>query len=259
MVYQNENKMTEPFKKFFLSSATDYFAELQSSCVFEPICRGREACIVVRPSFDNSIPIVRTTTAYQLAAQPYSATHSKMQKDIVEACNMGKLEFNNIMVELYSSLYRTMGEHSDQALDLQKDSFIALFSCYNTKNPQSLRKLVVKNKATLETFAITLEQNSVVIFSTETNAKYLHKIVLERPREEEQWIGLTFRNSNTWVNFSDGVAYIDDNIKLTMANSEQLIDFRRMRAQENKSLDFIYPKIDFTTSPSDLLQIKGSV
>lgn len=112
------------------------------------------------------------------------------------------LKFNNILFEEYDDRYRTMSYHSDQALDLVEPSFIAIFSCYNnnnkninTTNPS--RSLFLKKKQNckmplsiesiesieqIQPVKIPLFHNSVVLFSTLTNACYLHKIILSKVR-----------------------------------------------------------------------------
>ena len=96
-----------------------------------------------------------------------------------------------------------MGFHTDQALDLKDELFICLFSCYNDPDTKSLRKLVVKNKSTNNSFDIKLEHNSVIIFSVKTNREYLHKIILDSSESKDLWIGATFRYSKTSIYFSN--------------------------------------------------------
>ena len=50
------------------------------------------------------------------------------------------------MIEIYDSKYCKMGFHTDQSLDLQENSYIGIFSCYNDPTTKDLRKLKVKNK-----------------------------------------------------------------------------------------------------------------
>merc|ERR1712050_536946 len=103
------------------------------------------------------------------------------------------------LIELYTNTYATMGFHSDQDLDLEEGSSIAVFSCY--KHPELAsppRKLVVESKEPGGgTFEIPLTHNSVVVFSVETNRRFRHKIVLDAAAQppENQWLGVTFRTS----------------------------------------------------------------
>ena len=53
------------------------------------------------------------------------------------------------MVEIYSYEYKTMRFHSDQALDLEPNSWICIYSIYS--NPElttSIRKLITQSKLT---------------------------------------------------------------------------------------------------------------
>ncbi|MEO1030975.1 MAG: hypothetical protein AAFX55_06205, partial [Bacteroidota bacterium] len=151
---------------------------------------------------------------------------------------------------------------SDQCLDVEKNSFIALFSCYEKPKElslQSIRKLKIKDKSTDEETVFDLTHNSVILFSTSTNSKYLHKIVLEpvkgmKPLESDnRWLGITFRNSNTFVRFKDDRPYFSNGHPLELADDHQRKAFFQLRSQENKGNDFVYPELNYTLSSADLL------
>ncbi len=150
-----------------------------------------------------------------------------------------------------------MGSHSDQALDLADDSFIAIFSCYkhpDLANPP--RKLLVELKESGgDRHAIPLTHNSVVVFSVDTNQRLKHKIVLDTSSQtpENQWLGITFRTSKTFVRFRDESAYFLDDAILTLANDQQRREFYHLRHRENNEPDFTYPRITYTISESDIL------
>ena len=115
------------------------------------------------------------------------------------------IDLNNSLIECYTSDYTKMGAHSDQALDLADDSFIAIYSCY--ENPGSLktpRTLLVRSKLFEEdNFEIPMTHGRVVIFSTDANRRFSHKIVLKGGATQKQgrWLGVTFRTSKTFVNY----------------------------------------------------------
>merc|ERR1712070_686 len=114
---------------------------------------------------------------------------------------------------MYTNEYTKMGFHSDQDVDLEHGSFIAVFSCYKWPELASPpRKLVVESKEPGGgKFEIPLTHNSVVVWSTETNRRFQHKIVLDTAVKppENQWLGITFRTSKTFVQFRDGLAYLE--------------------------------------------------
>ncbi len=71
------------------------------------------------------------------------------------------------------------------------------------------------------------------------------------------WLGLTLRNSSTFVKFIEDKPFIGE-IELRLASDEEKIEFRRQRSEENKNCDFNYPPIQFTISPSDLMLVQRS-
>lgn len=184
----------------------------------EQICKGRSAAIMT----DGSI--VRSTTIYQKAPYKWDASYLPAVDE----------KFNNAMIELYTDEYRTMKFHSDLALDLVPKSYIGIYSCYPSGSTDR-RKLVVKNKLTGEITDIALEDKTMVLFDTDTNSQYLHKIT-----GRGVWFGITFRLSNT---YADG---------LRLATDEEKKEFLRLRKLENKSLDFKWDSIEYTLSPGDL-------
>jgi hypothetical protein len=136
------------------------------------------------------------------------------------------------------------------------DSYICLFSCYNhSPNPSDIRKLQIKEKNTKKNSERILDQNSIVIFSTSINRKYLHKIVLESNKSDNKWLGITFRLSKTFVHFNNKLPLLSSGKMLVLANDDLRKQFLKYRKLENLQVDFIYPEIDYTISKSDLLPI----
>jgi hypothetical protein len=94
------------------------------------------------------------------------------------------------------------------------------------------------------------------MFSTELNKKYVHKIVLEENyKDDTLWLGLTLRKSKTFIKFIDEKPYLLNNKVLRIANPEEKREFMKMKGMENQLTDFTYSDIDFTVSPSDLMQV----
>lgn len=218
------------------------FKILSSITKFEDITKGRQGAIII-DSHNNTIPIVRTTTIYKNENQPFLRIHRNMI-DIIKKITKLPLEFNNAMVEIYTQEYKTMGYHSDQALDLADDSYICIFSCYD-EPACNVRKLQIKNKITNECSEVSLDNNSIVLFSTSTNKQHLHRIVLEG--ECSDWLGITFRLSKTYIEYINKVPYFCSNkLELLAATSEEKKEFYKLRSKENKEVNFVYPEINYT-------------
>lgn len=253
------------FHKIQLPLEENLFNDLLNSVEFETSGKGRLGNHLVKVD-DKNIPIVRTTTKYSIPTVAFSDVHDKIVNAFNETISTGNIEiplqnFNNALIEVYDSSYSKMNFHSDQALDLAKNSFIALFSCY--ENPDELeefhlRKLIVKDKISNEEFEITLDHNSVVLFSLETNKRFQHKIILDsKPNSkifiDNKWLGITFRTSKTCIQFKDNLPYFSNGELFTLADQEQESEFFKLRGQENRSLDFVYPDLFYTISPGDIL------
>lgn len=68
-----------------------------------------------------------------------------------------------------------------------------------------------------------------------------------------QWLGVTFRTSKTFLRFRDGHAYLPQGARLMPADDEQSREFYRLRRRENQETDFVYPPLTYTLSESDLM------
>ena len=257
-----------------LDEKLDLFTELSKQIDFEDVLKGRRGTVILNQEGDN-IPIVRTTTVYDKPAQTFTNTHFDIINSIKEALEKNKalikkeaenidanLAFYNALIEIYDNKYRKMGFHTDQALDLKNESYICLFSCYenDSNNQDDLRTLRVKNKRDGKQFDLTLENRTAILFSTSTNRKHLHQIILDgNKKAENRWLGVTFRVSKTFVKFIDSVPHIEitneDNIKtfteLKQASIQERKAFYKFKGIENRKVNFEYPQIDWTISPSD--------
>jgi hypothetical protein len=255
------------FYQFSLSLDEHVFQELATSIAFEDVGKGRKGNHLVKIG-EKGIPLVRTTTKYTIPTHSFSKLHASIAVQI-EATVTEKAEiqfssvaFNNALIEIYNSEYTKMKYHSDQCLDIDPESYIALFSCYENPSEVSrhvLRKLKVRDKTTLKEFEFVLENNSVVLFSVATNSKFQHKIVLEPVHgtkeviPENRWLGITFRTSKTFIQFTNDTPYFSDGTPLQLATEEERRNFYITRGQENKSMDFEYPTMNFTLSEGDLM------
>ena len=250
-------KIADEFCQYALPIEDNLFEELMASVQFENVGKGRQGTVLVKHDEKGGIPIVRTTTKYNSPAQCFQAVHLNLARQIQQSASL-PFDFNNALIENYTNAYAKMGFHSDQALDLKDGSTVAIFSCYKypeLANPP--RKLVVLPKEPdLKTIEIPLIHNSIVLFSLNTNRRFKHKIVLDTSAcpPENQWLGITFRTSKTFVKFRDqGTYFEDDGAPLTLANEEQRNEFYSLRSCENKETDFTYPQIGYTISESDMM------
>ncbi|MCD2468766.1 MULTISPECIES: hypothetical protein [unclassified Streptomyces] len=237
----------------------DLFAELSASASLEDVGKGRRGATLTRADEANGVPLVRTTTRYGSPTQRFRAVHERLARQIQERAAL-PVGFNNALLETYTNAYTTMGAHSDQALDLADDSFIAVFSCYRHPEAGPPRKLLFASKETTgetagETFEVPLAHHGVVVFSVEANRRLRHRIVLEKPvpAADNQWLGVTFRTSKTLLRFRDGQAHLPWGERLVAADEEQRREFYRLRRRENDERDFVYPPLTYTVSESDLV------
>lgn len=253
------------FYKITLTLDRHLFDELSNSIEFEKITNGRVANNLVYIK-ENRVPIVRTTSQYTIPAQNFLEIHQKIIKSLHHTIVDHQLteipiqQFNHALIEVYDSNYTKMGFHSGQCLDIENHSFIAIFSCYehpDELHAEQIRKLKIKDKTTGEEFEFSLTHHSVILFSTQTNAKFKHKIVLERnpkliyPSIENKWLGITFRTSKTYIEFKENVPFFNNGVALQLANEEQQKEFLKYRGEENKNLNFDYPFLNYTMSFAD--------
>ncbi|KJK42344.1 alpha-ketoglutarate-dependent dioxygenase AlkB [Streptomyces sp. NRRL F-4428] len=244
-------RISDEVSSYALSSERNLFAELSESALWEDVGKGRRGGTLTRAD-EHGTPLVRTTTRYSNPTQRFSPVHEWLAQQIQERAAL-PVGFNNALIESYTNAYRTMGSHSDQALDLADDSFIAVFSCYRHPEAGPPRKLVFESKESDATFDLPLSHHSVVVFSVASNRRLKHKIVLDAPAAENEWLGVTFRTSKTLVRFHDGHAHLPQGGRLTLADEDQSREFYRLRRRENHETDFLYPSLTYTVSESDLL------
>jgi 2-oxoglutarate-Fe(II)-dependent oxygenase superfamily protein len=251
-----ESRISDEILSYTLPIEENLFAELSASARMEDVGKGRRGATLTKiDEASGGVPLVRTTTRYSSPTQLFRAVHERLARQIQERA-APSAGFNNALIESYTNAYTTMGSHSDQALDLADDSFIAVFSCYRHPEAGPPRKLIFEPKEPGgERFEIPLAHNSVVAFSVDSNRRLKHKIVLDTPvrTADNQWLGVTFRTSKTFVRFRDGHAYLPQGARLTSADDEQRHEFYRLRRRENSETDFVYPPLTYTVSESDLI------
>lgn len=250
-----ESRIAEKILSCSLPAEKNLFAELSAATRFEDVGKGRRGAVLAKIDEAGGVPLVRTTTQYGSPTQRFRPVHERLAQLIQDRAELS-VGFNNALVEIYTNAYTSMGGHSDQALDLADDSFIAVFSCYRHPDVDPPRKLIFEPKESAGAkFEIPLVHNSIVAFSVDSNRRLRHKIVLDAPGKvaENQWLGVTFRTSKTLVQYRDGHAYLPKGVRLTSADDEQRPEFYRLRRRENNEADFVYPQLTYTVSESDLL------
>lgn len=245
------------FFQSVLDFDTNLFDELLSATNFETITRDREGAILVNKL--DIIPLVRSTTIYKNPPQLLSSIHHDIINKIKStyATHISDIDFNNIMIEIYDNTYTKMKYHSDITLDLDPCSYICIYSCYSNPESKSVRKLIVKSKEDDSEYEYILHHNSIILFSVETNKKFTHKIILDKPsRDNNKWLGMTLRLSKTFIHFINEEAYFyNTDIKLKEANIEERKQFYKMKGDENHIIEFSYDFIDYTISQSDLIKL----
>ncbi|WP_327144329.1 hypothetical protein [Nocardia sp. NBC_01327] len=247
-----EPRISDEIVSYRLPFEQDLFAELSSSAVLEDVGKGRRGATLTKTDAAGRVPLVRTTTRYSSPAQHFRAVHDRLAQQIQEVAGLS-VAFNNALIEIYTNAYATMGSHSDQALDLADESFIAVFSCYRYPELIPPRKLIFTPKDSSENFEIPLAHNSIVAFSVASNRRLQHKIVLDTPAPENHWLGVTFRTSKTFLHFREGHAHLPQGAPLTPADEPQQREFYQLRRRENNETTFTYPPLTYTVSKSDLL------
>lgn len=242
--------MADEFRAWPVPVPGDPFAQLLASAHLEELGKGRRGAVLVDAR--DAIPLVRTTTPYRAPAQPFLALHARLAEDIRRTGGLA-CAFNNALIEHYTHAYATMKRHSDQALDLAADSAIAVYSCYRDPARPSRRLVVTPKEPGGAAFDVPLVHGGVVAFSLATNWRFTHAIALDARAPDNDWLGLTFRTSKTFVRLVDGAMRFAGGAPLTLANDEERRAFFQLRRRENAEVDFAYPELSCTISESDLL------
>jgi hypothetical protein len=241
--------VADEFRSYLLPAAD--FEELLASVRFDDVTKGRRGAVLVKVDDTGGVPIVRTTTPYRTAAQRFGVIHDRLAHEIRRIASLPS-ELDNALVEHYTNAYSTMKRHSDQALDLAAESSIAIYSCYRDPHAPSRRLVVKAKEPDGAAFEIPLAHGSVVAFTLDTNRRFTHTIALTANAADNDWLGITFRTSKTFVRFVDGHARLPNGARLTIANDEQRRELFQLKRRENDETSFTYPPISYTISESDL-------
>ncbi|MER6097964.1 hypothetical protein ABT154_19300 [Streptomyces sp. NPDC001728] len=250
-----ESRISDEIISYTLPTEDNLFAELSASARLEDTGKGRQGAVLAKTDEVGGVPLVRTTTQYANPAQRFQTVHERLAQQIQERAAL-PIGFNNALIESYTNAYTTMGSHSDQALDLATESYIAVFSCYERPEASPSRKLIFESKGPDgEKFEIPLAHNGFVAFSVASNRRLRHKIVLDASARTtgNQWLGVTFRTSRTFVRYGDGHTYLPRGTRLTPADDDQRREFYSLRRRENNETEFAYPPLTYTISESDLM------
>lgn len=229
---------------YFIKLQKKYLFNELSNITFEEITNGRKAVNLVEKT-NNSFSVVRTTSKYNNKSVLFKQIHYNIINDIKQNVNFD-INFNNALMELYTTDYKTMRFHSDCGLDLKDSSFICIYSNYSNKNYN--RTLKVKHKIKDIDYSIELEHNSCVIFSTDFNKYNTHKIMYNN-KSQDDWLGITFRLSKSFITFSDSNTFLNKEL----IKMDTGCDFYKYKSSENKYTIFNYPYINYSISPGDFI------
>lgn len=248
--------MADPFRSWRLSVAATPFDELLASVPFDEVTRGRRGAVLVKLDDTGAVPLVRTTTASPHPARPFRDLHDRIAAEVRQSGGI-PCGFNNALVEHYTRAYATMKRHSDLALDLAEESWIAVYSCYRDPQRPSRRLVVTPKPPDGPDLELVLPHHGVVAFALDTNRRFTHRIALVANAPDNDWLGITFRTSKTLVRFVDGQPQLPDGSRLTLATEAERRTFFQLRRRENEEPDFAYPPIPYTISEGDLLAPAG--
>jgi hypothetical protein len=244
------------FKITRLNLAEFNFDNLRILNKFEDVAKGRQCAIINR-----SNALIRTTTNYKNPAQEFRNLHTYIDQAIGERLEKSNGIVNNAMIEIYEPSYRKMGFHTDQAQDLDSNSWIYVYSCYENGNVDhsEYRSLIIQDKLTGKETIIPMENNSVIAFSTATNHKFRHKIVFHpdytHKSTDNRWLGITFRTSKTNVVFNE--SGIPKNLRIATEDERQTI--YKLKSDENNLVEHEWTNLEYTLSSSDLMPIDNSI
>ncbi len=221
---------TKYFHKFLLDDVNfdkeSLFANLETHGL-----QGKYSTVskIIVQTRNNFVPLVRMTNTFLKQSTLFEPEHVKLAqiiRDKIGSTFRGlNIMFNNALVERINKNHH-MNWHSDQALDLDEESVICVYTFYENSNARK-RFLFVKDKQTNAVEEIPLEHNSIVAFSVETNSKFLHKIDVragdetdehlagkdsdaqknvpgiknDNDNDNNKWFGITFRVAKTFTWF----------------------------------------------------------
>jgi hypothetical protein len=74
---------------------------------------------------------------------------------------------------------------------------------------------------------------------------------------DNKWLGITFRTSKTYIQFHNNLPHFSNGRILELANKEQETEFFKLRGQENRALNFVYPELNYTINVADTMVPKS--
>lgn len=227
------------------------FNNLHDEIEFEQINSSRKVSNLAKFSDFNDIPIVRTTSEYKNPIKKFSKSCDTLVKDLQKINS--EFKFNNILAEIYNDKYCSMKWHSDQSLDLDPSSHIAIVSFVSNSNRTCNRFLEIQTKSGKFIESVSLDPGTAIIFSVDTNTKYNHRIVLYT-KSNNNWMGLCFRMSITYIKFINEIPYFVNTMKqLLLATTEQKHNIYELKSKENRLINFTYPIIEYSINPGDFI------
>lgn len=241
------------FTKYILNDIPS-FEQILSRHETETLSANRQCAVLISsPSISpKKIPLLRTTSHYTLPAQTFSSQENQIIEKIQELLP-DDVTLNHATLEVYDHQYRKMRYHTDQYLDIAKDTYIALVSIYENPLEPASRTLFIKDKVSGALSNIEMTHNSVIIFPFETNYRYLHKIIATK-QLQNKWLGLTFRTCKTFIQLNDK----NQPLHIRLATESEKEKLFHLKHKENESTNDIYEEEEtsgdlVTMNPADIL------
>lgn len=234
-----------------VDSKENLFIELTKQ-QFEPVVKGRSSAVVVEP-FEGKIPVIRTSTTYNNPAQRFRDVH----RDIIRYLNSDskkykednrineQKKYNNAMIEIYDERYKKMGFHSDQVFDVEENSNILTYSCYEDPDKPN-RMFVFCDKQHKKERSVVLQHDSLLIMPWNFNQNYLHKIVMIQKIDTDKnnkYVSITYRKSKTFID--------PKNPHIHKANNEEKKEFYKLCGIQNNEIDPKIPEFNYAISTAE--------
>ena len=201
------------------------FEEILKSVELEDLGPGRKGAVLCRDHRFQRV-FMRSTAKFQKPAQSFTPLHY--------ALSYG-LNANYAIVEVYEASYRRMRFHTDAALDLVPCSDIGIYTCY--EDPTDIRQLILRKKNTKQVECFNLNHHQLFILNYMTNAMCAHKVT---GNKASKCIVITFYQSKNYK-------------AMRLATKEETQQFYDYKFLENTQNGFVYPPLDYTLSPGDMV------
>lgn len=241
-------------RNFFEATTFDWYRNLLDSCLLYPLAENQLSGVLVFPTKENKIPLVRTTIKRDRPVQYFKSIHRNLMDRIRREFD-GRFfqpisSFNTALIDVYSNHTSNEKFHSFQCQDLCVQSFICIFSCFSAPS-ESCREIVFSPKKGGQLVRFKLSNNSVVLLPYQTNLDMMHKVVGTND-PGTNWLCLVFMLSKSFLEFVDHFPYLRGVPFRAASVSEEMVLKKKILA-EDRSTRFIYRKSYFTISIADLL------